>query len=421
MVGNTTSPPAVTTAKNTTISYLLFRVLSGNKICKATELAACLPQWLGDVEKNNPIPPDIPELLAHILLPFGTSSILKHIGNLPVPDSLTGSQRWMIKLRILMDNKAHERLLQKLESMGDQEVSFQDLCDSEQENAQEDSMDDYLVVDPNRTLQFDHDMRDVMTRGDKEAMKKHPDVFYVTGYVAWTVRSPYWNVALATDDQGNRLLSDDVLDRVLPKWRQILTGETIPTQKYGVVDSFRSWLASEEKKASYLGKPWPNTPIKNASSASASEPKFASPRTPEPYSRLRSTTASHISPLESTPDVTDSEQTKMLREILAEVKELRNMIGQLIERNEALEFTENQMYGSWDQGYPPIPQAMQPTYPVPQESPFVDAQYYDPALEQGWQYYDPALEQDWQHWNPQYYDQDATTMMDPGYGSTHHI
>lgn len=137
MVGNTTSPPAVTTAKNTTISYLLFRVLSGNKICRATELAACLPQWLGDVEKNNPIPPDIPELLAHILLPFGTSSILKHIGNLPVPDSLTGSQRWMIKLRILMDNKAHERLLQKLESMGDQEVSFQDLCDSEQENGKD--------------------------------------------------------------------------------------------------------------------------------------------------------------------------------------------------------------------------------------------------------------------------------------------
>jgi hypothetical protein len=59
-------------------------------------------------------------------------------------------------------------------------------------------------------------MRGVMTRGDKDAMRKHTDVFYVTGSVAWTVRSPYWNVALATDDEGNRILSDDVLDKVLP-------------------------------------------------------------------------------------------------------------------------------------------------------------------------------------------------------------
>lgn len=269
-------------------------------------------------------------------------------------------------------------------------------------------MEDYLIVDPKRTLQFDYYMRDVMARGDKDAMKKQPDVFYVTGYVAWTVRSPYWNVALATDDQGNRLLSDDVLDKVLPKWRQILTGETIPTSKYGVVDSFRSWLASEEKKASDLGKPWPNTPIKNVSSVS--EPKFVSPRTPEPYSRLRSTNASRLYSLGSTSDVTDSEQTEMLREILAEVKELKNMISQITERNEALGFTGNQMYGSWHQGYPPIPQAMQPNYPVPQEGPFVGAQYYD-----------PVLEQDWQHWSSQYDDQDPTTMPGPGPGSARHI
>ncbi|KAF7519923.1 hypothetical protein PCG10_009691 [Penicillium crustosum] len=417
MAGNTPPPPAVTAAENTTtekttISYLLFRVLSGNKICKATELAACLPQWLSDIEDNNPIPPEIPELLTHLLLPFGTSSTLEDIEKLSGTHSLVGSQKWMMKLRVLMENKAHKKLLQKLESMGDQEVSFEDLCD--QENAQENSMDDYLVVGPKWTLQFDHDMRDVMTRGDKNAMKKHPDVFYLTGWVSWTVRSPYWNVALATDDQGNRLLSDEVLDRVLPKWRQILTGETIPTPKYGVVDSFRSWLAREEKKASDLGKPWPNTPIKNV--PSISEPKFESPRTPEPYyrppdSRLRSTNASRLSPLESTPDVTDvtdSEQIEMLREILAEVKELRRMIGQIIERNEALEFAENQMYGSWHQGYPPIPQAMQPNYYVPPDDPFVSAQYYD-----------PALEQDWQHWNSQYYDQDPTTMPDPGAGSAH--
>ncbi|KOS46461.1 hypothetical protein ACN38_g2665 [Penicillium nordicum] len=405
MVGNTTSP-AVDSAEideNGRITYLLFRVLSGHKTCEATTLATCLPQWLGDIEEHNPVHPDIPELLTHLLIPFGTTSIPKDVEKLSVPESLDGSQKWMMKLRILMDNKAHERLLQKFGAMEGKGGSFEDL--SEQENAQEDSIDDHFVVDPKRTVQFDRDIRDVMTRGDKDAMKRYPDVFYVTGYVAWTVRSPYWNVALATNDHGNRLLSDDVLDRVLPKWRQILTGETIPTPKYGVVDSFRSWLASEEKKASDLGKPWPNTPIKNVSSASG--PKLVSPRTPEPYSRLRSTNAIRLSSLESTSDVTDSEQTEMLREILAEVRELRNMIRQIIERNDAIESTENQMYGSWQQGYPPIPQAMQPNHPVPQESPFVNAQYYD-----------PEFEYDWQRWN---YDQDPTTMPGPEYGSARDI
>lgn len=131
MMGNTTSPPAVTAAENAQISYLLFRLLSGNKICKATELAACLPKWLGDVEDNNPIPPDIPELLAHLLLPFCTPSVLEHIANFSFPDSLTRSQKWMMKLRILMENKTDEKLLRQLKSMGDQEVAFQDLGDEE--------------------------------------------------------------------------------------------------------------------------------------------------------------------------------------------------------------------------------------------------------------------------------------------------
>lgn len=261
-------------------------------------------------------------------------------------------------------------------------------------------MDDYLVVDPKRTLQFDFDMRDVMTRGDKDAMRQHQDVFYVTGSVAWTVRSPYWNVALATDDEGNRILSDEVLDRVLPKWRQILTGETIPTPKYGVVDSFRSWLASEEKKACDLGKPWPDTPVEAV--PSAPKPNFISPKTPETYSRLRTMNVGRHYPFESSPNVTNSEQTELLREILTEIKELKNMISQNIERKQELEITENLLHESWPQGYPPVPQGMQPNYLVPQQGPFVGAQYQS-----------PVLESDWQRWNSQY--QGPATM--PGTGS----
>ncbi|KGO74734.1 hypothetical protein PITC_083430 [Penicillium italicum] len=395
MVENTISPLAVPAPEDATVSCLLSRLLSGSKICKAAELATLLPHWLSDVEENKPISPGLPELLAHLLLPFGTTATLEHIERVHATDDLTATQRWLVKLRVLVDNNAHEKLLQKLESIPDQQISFEDLC--EQEN--EDNTDDYLVVDPKRTLQFDYDMRDVMTRGDKDAMRKHTDVFYVTGSVAWTVRSPYWNVALATDDEGNRILSNDVLDKVLPKWRQILTGETIPTPKYGVVDSFRLWLASEEKKASDLGKPWPN-PTANAVS-SASKTKFVSPRTPEPYSRLRSVNAGRLSPLESTPNVTDSEQTELLREILTEIKELKNIISKDIERKQELEITEDQMQEYWQQEYPPIPQEMQPDYLVPQQGLFGGAQHHP-----------PQLESDWQLWNSQY--QDPTTMPGPG-------
>ncbi|CAI7657799.1 unnamed protein product [Penicillium glandicola] len=402
MEGNTTSAPAVTASEDATISYLLSRVMSGGKICRATELAACLPRWFRNVKENKPISPDLPELLTHLLLPLGTSAILEHIERLQIPDSLTPRQGWMVKLHALMDNNAHERLLQKLQSLPDQQISFETLC--EQDNG--DSMDIYLVADPKRTEQFDYDMRDVMTRGDKDAMRKHHDVFYVTGSVAWTVRSPYWNVALATDDQGNRFLPDNVLDSVLPKWRQILTGETIPTPKYGVVDSFRSWLANEEKKASDLGKPWPTTPVNPV--LSASKLKFASPKTPEAYSRLRAMNAARTSPFESTPNLTNSEQTGLLREILTELKELKNMISQDIQRKHELEFATNQMHEYWQQNYPPISQGMQPNYPVPQQSQFVGTQYH-PNL----------FEPDLQAWNPQY--QGPTTMPGPGSSSARRL
>ncbi|KAJ6188360.1 hypothetical protein N7519_003268 [Penicillium mononematosum] len=402
MDGNTASP-TITTTENATVSYLLSRVLSGDKICKASELTAFLSQWLNDFEENKPVSPGIQELLTHLLLPFGTTAMLERLEGMEA--SLADTEGWMVKLHALMANKAHERMLQKLESMADEELSFEDLCGKE--NAQEDSVNDYFVIDPKRTLQFDYDMRDVMTRGDKEAMKKHADVFYITGYVAWTVRSPYWNIALATDDEGNRFLSDDVLDKVLPKWRQILTGETIPTPKYGVVDSFRSWLASEEKKANDLGKPWPKTPINTGSWPS--RPKFVSPKTPEPYSRLRTMDAGRISPLESSSNVTDGEQTGLLQEILNEVKDLKSMMNHVIERQQQqFEITQNQMNESWQQAYPPIPQGMQPSYSVPQQGPFVDAQY---------QY--PVVEADWQFWDPQ--NQSPTPMPGPGPSSARHL
>jgi hypothetical protein len=125
MDGNTTSP-TITTTENATVSYLLSRVLSGDKICKASDLAALFPQWLNDFEENKPVSPGIPELLTHLLLPFGTTAMLERLEEMG--PSLADTEGWMVKLHALMANKAHERMLQKLESMADEEVSFEDLC-----------------------------------------------------------------------------------------------------------------------------------------------------------------------------------------------------------------------------------------------------------------------------------------------------
>ena len=51
-----------TTSDAATVSYLPSRVLSGGEICKATDLAAFLSQWLSEIKENRSIPPDIPEL-----------------------------------------------------------------------------------------------------------------------------------------------------------------------------------------------------------------------------------------------------------------------------------------------------------------------------------------------------------------------
>ncbi|KXG48283.1 uncharacterized protein PGRI_021530 [Penicillium griseofulvum] len=362
--------PAITAGEDATVNYLLSGVLSGGEICKASELAACLSRWFSDVKEDKPVASAIPELLGRLLLPFGTPTVLERMERSQTPDSFPDRQRWMEKLRVLMDDEAHERLLQKLESLQDQQLSFKTLCEQENEDG---INDDNLAADP--ALHFDYDLRDMMIRGDKKAMRKHQEVFYVTGSIAWTVRSPYWNVALAIDKEE--------------------------------VDSFRLWLASEEKKANDLDKPWPFTPSR------ANKFKFI---TPEPYSRLRTLSTSGLSPVESTPNVpndpndtivphvpivTHNVQTELLRELLAEVKELKTIVGQILESKQELGTTENQMHGSLEPVYPPISSAMQPNYFLSQGQ-FVGPQY--------------QLGPDWQQRGSSQ-NQGPSTLPDPGAGS----
>jgi hypothetical protein len=129
-----TKSPAITAGEDATVNYLLSVVLSGGEICKALELAACLSQWFSDVKEDKPVASAIPELLGRLLLPFSTPTILEHMERFQTPNSLTDRQMWMEKLRILMDDEAHERLLQKLEYLQDQQLSFKTLCERENGN-----------------------------------------------------------------------------------------------------------------------------------------------------------------------------------------------------------------------------------------------------------------------------------------------
>lgn len=102
----------------------------------------------------------------------------------------------------------------------------------------------------------------------------------MTSIHAWTVRPPYWNIALANDTEGKRILSNEVLDNVLPRWRTILTGDTpVNRPRYGsLATSFATWLANEKRKVQGLGKPWPNDADENVSLSYTPDPHPSSTR-----------------------------------------------------------------------------------------------------------------------------------------------
>jgi hypothetical protein len=183
-------------------------------------------------------------------------------------------------------------------------------------------------------------MRDVMRLSDKEAMREHPDVFYVTGNIAWTVRAPYWHVALASDAEGNRFLSDDNLDRALPKWKLILNGERIPTQRYPMAAEFFSeWLAVERQKAYHFGKPWPRTSSAVVRTTSVSKTVTSDVKSSTFVSRLRSGGRARLSSFE-VEDPHEVEQTRLLREILTELKETKQLVEDAIRGNTVQPMTQ---------------------------------------------------------------------------------
>ncbi|KAJ5773302.1 hypothetical protein N7457_008198 [Penicillium paradoxum] len=397
------------TGEENTVNYMLARVLSGGSIYRKTELSLFFPRWFKCVKENKPVPSRLPELLTRVLRPWGTPAARENSLEIQAREGLPAEHQWMVELHILMTDEADERFLQHLESLPDRVISFDELyLQAEDDNT--DNSSDFLVADPHRTLQFDYEIRDVMTRGDRNEMRKHQDVFYVTGIVSWTVRSPFWNIALATDDAGIRFLSNKTLDRVLPKWRQILTGDKIPTARYGVTDSFRQWLASEKRKAIDLGRPWPETPVNVASSVS--KPKSSGPKSTSFISRLRSSAPSRTSPTEFDFNANDIEQTELLREILTEVKDLKLIMKSFLPSSEELmrrdlHSPEMQVHEPWQQPYPAVPQG--PSYATMQPFMAQNGRVGSPQFDST-----PA-DQDWQRWDAAYHTPSHVSAPGPGY------
>lgn len=106
-------------------------------------------------------------------------------------------------------------------------------------------------------------IRKVMQRYNVKEKNRYPDIFKTKIHEGRPkIYPPYWPVALATDDQGRRYLSDENLDFLFPKWRSILTRNVVGNQArfwYNLRPEFNEWVAREKSKLKKIGiEHWPS-------------------------------------------------------------------------------------------------------------------------------------------------------------------
>jgi len=95
--------------------------------------------------------------------------------------------------------------------------------------------------------------------------RKLPEVFYVNGGI-WQsqLKVPFYPVALATNPDGVRYLSDARLDEVVPLWKGYLSLRR-PRLLSKSQDKWKSgwndWLKKEKAKLKGLGLSWPSTHV----------------------------------------------------------------------------------------------------------------------------------------------------------------
>ncbi|KAJ6031484.1 hypothetical protein N7540_002216 [Penicillium herquei] len=162
----------------------------------------------------------------------------------------------------------------------------------------------------------DCDVRDIMASNDAVEKRNYPTVFNARGgKYQGRVRPPYWPVALASDENGYRYLSDEVLEDILPGWRSIIDADKKYlihyTRKWDKL--YRAWRHGDdydnEDKAIKVDKSSKNnTPKRSTRLGSSQRDPTTSSRSGSPFPSGRSelTTASSGSSLLSSGETRSS-------------------------------------------------------------------------------------------------------------------
>ena len=96
-----------------------------------------------------------------------------------------------------------------------------------------------------------------MKKLSKDERRNCKSIFNVKT-VHGNVLPPHYSIALATDEQENRFLSDEKLDEILPFWKKLLVGtKSLPSKDPQAKRIWRDWRKNESKKLKLLGRPWP--------------------------------------------------------------------------------------------------------------------------------------------------------------------
>jgi hypothetical protein len=84
-------------------------------------------------------------------------------------------------------------------------------------------------------------------------------MFYSGGHPAGQVLPIHWPVALATNDEGYRYLSDRRLNELIPDWKQLITGKVgFKNGRREWQEGWKIWRQIQEKKVRMLHNSWPS-------------------------------------------------------------------------------------------------------------------------------------------------------------------
>lgn len=93
--------------------------------------------------------------------------------------------------------------------------------------------------------------------------KENREIFFGKEMDNGTIRTQYIPFALASNQNCRRYLSDEVLDRIIPPWREYWRGEKVLEN----VDKpfkaeFEAFFRAERVKYTQQNVPWPSTPLR---------------------------------------------------------------------------------------------------------------------------------------------------------------